>query len=301
MSTYKTIIDEQFVLDHLKKNFDDSIEKLEFIKGGESSQAFSFDSDAGEFVVRVNAHVRPFYKDAYAHANFASAAVPIPDIIEIGKLDDTHSFAISRKAPGKTILALSDSEFEATLPDMLRILDDIHSMDIRDTSGYGKWDLESLGDYDSWRDFVLFEKKSDEREKLFENTFLERGVWQRIFAKIQELIDVCPEDRYLVHGDYGSSNVIAHESKVTGVLDWAESMYGDFVYDIAWMLFWQKNPEKFAQIKAHHDGRDIPNFEERLLCYQLRIALSSMGFFAFSNQKDKYEITKERALEMIKA
>jgi aminoglycoside phosphotransferase (APT) family kinase protein len=69
-------------------------------------------------------------------------------------------------------------------------------------------------------------------------SFLERDVFDLIYGHMTRLLDNCPEERYLVHGGYGFSNVIAHEGKITAIVDWMHAMYGDFVYDIAWLNFW---------------------------------------------------------------
>lgn len=116
---------------------------------------------------------------------------------------------------------------------------------------------------------------------------------------MEELAGSCPEERYLVHGDYGNNNATAENGKVTGVFDWADSLYGDFVYDIAWMAFWLKNADKRQVLENYYAQRNIPNFAERLLCYKLRIGIGSMSFYAFSKQEEKYELIKQRTLDLI--
>jgi hygromycin-B 4-O-kinase len=300
MSTVKTKIEEEVVLNYLKDNFDNSVSTIKFINGGETSQAFSFDTNTGSFVIRVNKSDRAFYKDAYAYDHFACEAIPIPKIIEIGKLDENYFFAISKKAEGKHIEDLSETEYNNIFPELMSILDAIHTVDITDTTGYGKWNPEGEGKYDSWHEFIMSIKNSQDRENIFENSFLERDVWENICNKIEDLSQYCPEERYLVHGDYGNNNAVSDGERVTGVFDWADSMYGDPVYDVAWLTFWHKSPEKIKQIEEYYMNRGIPNFSERLLCYKLRIGLSSISFYAFSNQKNKYDSIKERMLNLIK-
>ena len=299
MSTVKTKIEEKIVLDYIKNNFDSSVTNLKFIDGGETSQAFSFDTNTGSFVIRVNKSDRAFYKDAYAYDHFACEAIPIPKIIEIGKLDDNFSFAISKKAEGRHITDLTEIEYQNIFPELMRILDAIHIVDITDSTGYGKWNLDGEGKYDSWHECIMSIKNSPDREDIFKNTFLERDIWDSICIKIEELSSYCPEDRYLIHGDYGNNNAVSDGEQITGVFDWADSMYGDPVYDVAWLTFWHKSPEKIKQIEDYYINRGIENFSERLLCYKLRIGLSSISFYAFSNQKNKYDSIKERMLNLI--
>jgi hygromycin-B 4-O-kinase len=298
MSTVKTKIDAEPVLAFLKKNFDDSISSIEFIKGGEMSQAFSFQGKAGNFVIRVNKTSRSFYKDEFAHKHFADKEIPIPEIIQIGKFDDSHYFAISRKVEGKHINELTVEEYLETLPDLIRILDAIHAKDISNYSGYGKWDPEGQADFETWKEFILSAQNYPDKENLFETSMLEKEVWEKIFSKIKELVQFCPEERYLVHGDYSHNNVRSENEKITGVFDWDGSSYGDFVYDVAWMTFWMKQPEKIRATEEIFIKRNIPYFQERLLCYKLRIGITSLSFYAFSQQKEKYDHVKKTLLDM---
>ena len=47
MSTVKTKIEKNIVFSYIKNNFDNSVSNLNFISGGEMSQAFSFQTDIG--------------------------------------------------------------------------------------------------------------------------------------------------------------------------------------------------------------------------------------------------------------
>lgn len=299
MSTVKTKIDQDLVYSYLKNNFDDSVENFAFINGGEKSQAFSFDTARGSFVIRVNNYSTPFHKDKYAFEHFSRIEIPIPEIIEIGKLDDTYSFVISKKAEGKHITDLTEDEYNKTLPNLLRILDAIHTVDIKNCSRYGKWSLEGNGEVATWKDFILAVKQFPDKENLFETSFLEKDVWQDLYFHIEKLSEFCPEDRCLVHGDYGNNNVMSDGLNITGILDWEHSCYGDPLYDIAWLTFWQKKPDRIKEIEDYYKVKNMPHFDERLLCYKLRIGLSSLSFYAYSQQRDKYDSIKQRILNLL--
>jgi len=298
MSTVKTKIEQEYVFSYIKDNFDNTVSNLNFINGGEMSQAFSFKTKEGSFVIRVNKDSRSFYKDKYSYEHFYNYEIPIPKIIKIGQMDDVYHFAISVKAEGKHITELTEEEYNKTLPSLLSIMDRIHSIPVGNTSGFGKWDLDGNANCDTWRDFLISVKDYQESGNFFETTFLEKDVWQKLYSKMEELIEFCSEERSLVHADYGNNNAVSDGDNVTGVFDWAESLYGDFLYDIAWITFWLKKPERIKQIEDYYRSKNIPNFEKRLLCYKLRIGLSSISFYAYSNQKDKYDSIKKRTLDL---
>lgn len=299
MSTVKTKIDQEIVFLYIKNNFDNSISSLDFINGGEMSQAFSFRTNKGNFVIRVNTSSRSFYKNQYAFQHFGGKGIPIPEIIKIGQIDDVYHFAISYKAEGKHIMDLTEEEYIKTLPSLLSTMDAIHGLDIKETNGFGKWNLNGIGAYNTWKDFILAVKEYPEKENLFEISFLEKDIWQKIYLKMEELMEFCPEERFLVHGDYGNNNAVSDGEKVTGVFDWADSLYGDFLYDIAWIIFWLKKLKRIKQIEDYYRSKNISNFGQRLLCYKLRIGLSSISFYAYSKQKDKYDSIKQRTLDLL--
>ena len=299
MSTVKTKIDQEIVFSYIKNNFDNSIFDLEFINGGEMSQAFSFQTSKGNFVIRVNTSSRSFYKDQKAFELFGNKGIPIPKIIKIGRIDDVYHFAISEKAEGKHITDLSEEEYNKTLPSLLGIMDKIHSLDIEESKGFGKWNLEGNGIYDTWREFILAVNEFQNKEDLFRTSFLEVDIWEKIYSEIKQLSEFCPEERFLVHGDYGNNNAVSDGEKVTGVFDWADSLCGDYLYDIAWITFWLKKPDRIKEIEDYYITKNIPNFSQRLLCYKLRIGLGSLSFYAYSNQKDKYDSIKQRTLNLL--
>ena len=301
MSTFKTKIDQELVTTFLKEKFDNTITQIEFLKGGESSQAFAFQSKGEGFVIRVNSNEQNFEKDKYVAEHFASKQIPAPRIIEIGKFDEKLFYAISEKALGATVDNFSESEYQKILPEMLSILDAIHAVDIHDTTGYGKWSQNNgQGEDDSWKEAVLSVNMYVKDGNLFKTSFLEKDIWDTVYSEIERLVEFCPEERYLIHSDYGGDNVVSDGEKVTGVLDWASSRYGDFIYDIAWLSFWPVKNDPQKVVENIYRNKGIQDFEERLLCYKLRIGLGSLSFYAYSEQKDKYDSIKERTLSLLK-
>lgn len=305
VSKVKTTIEEEKVIAFLRHHFNNEISKFTFIKGGESSQAFSFDAAEESFVIRVNSEIWAFEKDRYSFIHFNSPNIPIPEVLQIGSFDDKYSYAISRQAKGKMLIDLSDMEYKEIFLKVVASLDAIHGIDISKTSGFGKWETDGSTETKTWKEYVLAVNKyvysKNNEPSLFDTSFLEKDIWEKTYEKMSSLLQYCPEKRYLVHGDYGSDNVIADHGQITGILDWAGAKYGDFLYDVAWLNFWDpaRNPLEFFKTYYHAKG-DVEHFSERVLCYQLRIALSSLSFYAFSDQKEKYEIAKIKLLAIIK-
>ena len=104
----------------------------------------------------------------------------------------------------------------------------------------------------------------------------------------------------LVHGDFGSNNVLAEGEHITGVVDWSEALIGDPLYDVANIFFWRTwlpCMEQQAQFFEAHPLK-LPNWKERVLCYQLRIGLSEVLANAF-DRRDKTVFWALRRCEQI--
>lgn len=305
MSTHKTKIEQQAVVSFLETHFKESIQDFIFIEGGESSQAFSFSVKNNEYIIRVNTQKHSFEKDQYAHDHFKSEHVPIPKIIEIGLLDDKFFYAISYKIAGKKVDAFPEEESSVIQSRLFGVLDSIHAINISSTQGYGQWDESGQAKYASWRDYLKSLKKwtepQDGKLSLFENSILEKDVYDNVDQEILKLIECCPEERYLVHGDYGFDNVFSDGKNITGVIDWGESKYGDFIYDAAWLSYWSKEHKYREIVKNYYADKklNLPNFEERMRCYELHIGLGALSFYASSQQDKKYHWNKERLLSLL--
>jgi hygromycin-B 4-O-kinase len=278
------------------------------LAGGEFSRAFAAAVDGREYVVRISAvehSGEAFAKDDYAWRHFASPALPIPRVLAIGRCEAGH-FAISERAPGRRLAELSTGERRAVLPAALDTLDAIGRVDVSGSRGYGGWGADGNGQSTTWRAFLLdvIEDRSEGFYKdwhaLFRTTFLERPLYERVYRRMLELADACPEERALIHQDYHLDNVMSDGQRVTGVLDWGNACYGDRLFDVAWVGWvFRKNDGLDAATPLRERHGAEPRFAERIACYECRIGLDDMRFFARTGRQAQYEWTRDRLLELV--
>lgn len=302
MSTLKTKIDRELVLNFLKSNFAQDIQSLTAIKEGETSQAFSFSSKDREFVIRVHSKKHGFEKDRYAHDHFNSQRIPIPKTFQIGQLSNKFYCSITQKAEGKIIDHFEKEEIRQFIPELINVLDSIHGFNIGDTQ-FGDWEIDGKAPETSWKNYLLklVEEFEDYKNKTPENTLLEQEVVHKILARYKQLVGYCPNIRHLVHGDYGFNNLLSDGKKITSVIDWELSKYGDFLYDVAWLSFWETTIDYADIFLKHYQEKDVsvPNLHERILCYKLHFGLGALGFFSDSEQDKSYKWAKERLLGLL--
>lgn len=310
MPGIKPILTEQQVVALLQQHFLASIENLAVITSGQIAQTYSFTAEGQDYIIRFNRDNMGanFPKEAFIAARVVSPLIPIPRIVHVGRFQGLY-YSITVKIPGHLLDQLPPAEYARIGPEAIRALDAIHQVDVSDwPPGYGVFDNDGVGLSANWRACLLAVGEEEEDwnfygkwHALFDNTFLERDVFDSIYAQMTRLLDSCPEARYLVHGGYGFSNVIAHEGKITGILDWLDAKYGDFVYDIAWLNFWspEVNFGELFQQFYHKQGVSVPAYDERIRCYQCYIGMDALRFFAKSNQPDAYRWARKRIFDLI--
>src|SRR5438874_1468432 len=206
----------------LQNNFDNQASAVQHIGTGWWSHAYAFTVDQQSFILRVSAFEEDFQKDAFAFKHFSSPTLPIPKVIQIGRFDDSHYFAITERCEGKIIAAMDEADIYPIIPELFDIAGEIHSINV---SPFGGWGLTD------------------------------------------------------VHGNYGFDNVVSDGARITGVLDWADDLLGDFIYDTAYLDFWSVEDIPYGalwQNYAASRGEKIPQFEERMRCYMLYLGLRTL-------------------------
>jgi hygromycin-B 4-O-kinase len=292
------MIDVPSIAAFLKSHLDLKASNIEKIGAGMFSQAFSFKIEQQAFVIRLNTGPEDFQKDVFAHQHFSSK-LPIPKIIEWGRFNQQYYFAIAQRCVGNTLNTLEQTSLEPIVPHLFETLYALQSFDTSNYSGWGLTDASGHGRFPSWEEYLLSfynQKFAFTWEQLFDQTCMEREVYNSYFAAMQAYLPFCATDKYWVHGDYGFDNVASCGERITGVLDWAESRLGDYVYDIAYLAFWSKTiPYKdLWQLWAERKGIEIDHFDKRMICYFLHIGLGSLAIAAVRDDIEDYTQVKTR-------
>lgn len=284
----------------LRETTGSAISGLSPIGLGEWSTAYSFDSEGQAFVVRFSPYHTDFVKDRIAYA-YNSPSVPIPRVVQLGEAFDRY-FAISEKLPGIAIDDLEAAEMQCVIPAVLDLLDGLRLADVSGSEGYGFWSEDKRGVHGSWKEALLDITNDTPGKRIHGWKYkLAAEVGLEGFADLQRklvsLVDNCPEERHLIHSDLLHYNLLVSDNEVSGVLDWGNSLYGDFLYELAWFTFWSAWHPAMAGIGfrqlalAHYAdiGLDVPHFDDRLACYELHIALDSIAYCSFTDRWSQVE------------
>ncbi len=269
---------------------------------GEESQAFSFECEGASYVFRTNRSARGFQKDSYAYSHFCSVKVPIPRVIEIGQIDEQHAYCISEKMPGFTLQDADSKTLKGLLQPVSETWLAISDTDISSTSGFGDIDVTGQGRYSSWREYLLsiLDSSYYDWDSVFRH--VDKGLVNDLMAAFIALIQHCPEERRLVHGDFGSNNVLTYGYNITAVLDWDNAKYGDPLFDVANAYFWRTWLECMDLQADYYEVHlsTLPHYHERILCYQLRIGLDEIYDNAIHQDSRTTAWVARRCTEILK-
>lgn len=277
---------------------------------GEWSRAFTFRRDRIGYVIRFSEFREDFDKDLYV-SRVAPSRLPTPRLVEIGEALDGF-YAISERSSGGYLDELDEDAMHRLLPALFETLDAARTVTLPADAGYGVWSGSGHAPHATWREALLDitvdrpTRLGPSRRGALAASPLGTAPFDQVFATMVPLVARCPERRYLIHADLLNFNVLVSGGRVTALLDWGSSMFGDFLYDVAWLSFWWPFFPKWSRIDvvaaaaAHYESTAlaVPAFGERLRCYELHIGVEGMLYSAGRRDWTHLDATTRRALEV---
>lgn len=296
MSSFKPQLNISDVNNLLTDYFGCEIQDLKPVAEGQIKQVFFFQNEGHHYVIRFSDNMEGFQVERYLYKQFASQGVLIPRIILIGSFQ-YYYFSISERAMTSTLMGYKPDKISLQLPDIIDFVTKIHRSDISHTTGYGWLHPSGNGNYSIWEDYIeaFFSENQvgfwKDWYELFESTFLDRNIFQKLYNKMMMLSKYSSNQRFLVHGDCHFGNIVSDGSKITGIIDWGNVVYGDFLQDIANMHMWHSQFDFPKLFQKHYEtlGISIPNFEERFICVTFLEGLDALRFFAKQGNQSGYE------------
>ena len=287
--------------------------RITVMRPGEWSVVYSVVTADADLVARFGSYDEDFEKDAYS-ARYSSKTLPIPPIIDWGPALGGF-YAIAPRMHGEHIDGLNETRMRRVLPSVFAALDAMHAVELVSASGFGGWRADGRTSHPSWRAWLLglvnepATRGAPGWRELLENSPTGVGPFEEGYARLLQLVENCPEERHLIHDDLINRNVLVDGDRISAVLDWGTSKYGDFLYDIAKLVFYRpwfpawRNIDFAAEARAHYDAirLEVPHFAERINCYALRIGLDDMAYSAFRERWGQVEANTRRVLEIARA
>lgn len=286
----------------LEKRHNSQIEKIVHIQEGKHSDVFAYIHSGQEYIARVNVTDEGFLKDTYAYENFSNSKILIPKILEAGKFNENLFFCISEKVSGETAKEQYNKQDFSSLPIQFETVEAIKAIPIHpNDSGFGKWKAGGQTEYDFDKYFTEICTGGLSDWNVFKDvSYFDKDFVQYLLAQIQRYSSHSMGVRELVHGDFGGSNLLVNNGKVSGIIDWAHSFYGDHFWDVGRIVLFCPN-KKVTTEAALNFYKDLPNFKERIAWGVYCVMLKNYGVALQSNQEASCRSSAGRIKEIEKS
>ena len=261
--------------------------------------------------MRFNRDREAFDIDVLA-LRFASPALPMPCVLEVGEAEGGY-YAISERAFGDFLEDLPAARMKAAVPSVLAILDALRTADTSGSTGFGPWDAKGDGRHRSWADFLVAVDEGTPppfcttwQRDLAASEPAERTFHQGM-RELEALAVRCPDRRELIHSDLLNRNAFVSGARVAALIDWQCALYGDHLFDLAWLTFWAPWHAGLAAVRIrerafdhwHATGVELTDFDLRLRCYEIRIGVSHLVYNAWRRDLPNLEATARRTLQVL--
>ena len=231
------------------------------IKSGSSSAVgFTFNPDT-ELVILFR-RKGEFAKEIAVRKLLDNSAVPAPKIIASGEATNILDYLIVEKAEG--VVVDDDADVRTCIEAVMPVFTKISSTDHR-RAGFGFWNPITLdAPFKTWKEFILDMTTGDWsvcRDQ--ESVYIAHEL-------IKKYLDKLPEQNALLHGDMSGGNFFVGNGKTTAVIDWELSMFGDPIYEYAYMtVFYPDTLTGVLKAIPNIEELDSTNWTERFLCCRL--------------------------------
>lgn len=289
-------IEKKDVLKLLNCLFEKGITELVPIRSGNVKSVYFFKQNDTDYIINFSKNDIGIEQSNCLTELLLKNNIPTKRIIKSGFYKESY-YTVSTKILGETLKTLNSNELNNIMPDLVEIITKVHLVDLGKSNGFGWIDNKGNGKYRSNKAFLegFFSEYQDGYWKnwydLFESTFLDREVFFDLYDEMIFLSKYCEGTRYLVHGDFHLGNIISKETQITGIIDWDNVMYGDFMFDIACMQMSLPEYKITDVFKDYYKTYNIkvPYFDERFKCMSLCRGLDSLRFFSKHGQKKSYD------------
>lgn len=282
----------------LRSHHGREIDGLEGLSGGFWSAAYGYRVGDQDLVARFGQMRDGFAMDHAAMA-FRRPGLPVPEVLTLGDAFG-GSFAISRRSFGTFLEDVTVADAPDVAPPLQRLFGALRAGGAPLSSPCSWYPPDADPATSTWRNWLLAGLVDDPgktvsgwRTLLAQDAELDR-LFERCVARVDELLDACPERRDLVHGDLLHGNVLVDDDRsIAAVFSWKCSVFGDFAFDAAWCTFWSPWHPGIAAADpwrlvcaADLDSSDRVDLSVRHHCYEVHIGATHLGWYAWTDDAD---------------
>lgn len=222
-------------------------------------------------------------------------------MLEVVPVDHGRWCAISTRAHGVPLESVGPDEWTASVPEVVALIARVAALPCQPTLGVGRWGPDGSAPHVSWRDLLLevADDAPDHRIPGWRAALMTYPAAQVAFdaglVALDRLSDGLAPPIGVVHADLTNANVLVDGARIAAVLDWGASMYGDPLYDVAWITFWApwhpslSAPALLAAALADERLTAGGDVERRLRACRLHIGLGHLAYNSWAGRRAELE------------
>ena len=292
----KTGYSENDIIDIIKRIYPQAT-NIQKMNEGLVSQTYYFKNLGISFVFQISTDKLGYEKENYVFKTF-SKDISVKNILKIENYQDDIYYCISEYIDAKRLHDLTTYEIKEKIFDIMDILETMKNINIDYNKGYGYFDSKGDAPYGSWKGFIQA-VINDKEYKFYNIDMKKNNVIEKSLNEIEKYYNILDERKCLIHGDFGSYNVLSND-KTIFLIDWSLGLYGDPLYEIANVLFWN---EKCLNPLIKEINKKIitdDNIRLKIYIYMLRTGLEEINMNLKNNNAKNNEWLNNRIEDIIK-
>lgn len=253
-------------------------------------------ADGVQYVLKICPKVEHYKRELFFLEYFAGL-LPVPRLIDVMEPATENQGALLMEClPGAPV-----SIYEVTQElacEMGALLAKIHA---HTTSGYGDLACSTTLSFDPLPSFALkFEEHFAECRSLVSPQQLD--IYWAYYQEHRDALNNV-DGPCIVHRDFRPGNIIVHNGKLQGIIDWSGSLAGFAQEDFSSMEHgeWSKDTAtKEAFLSGYQAVRPVPEYKEIMPLLRIGRALAVVGYFVKRGQEqsaNEWYIFNRRFLE----
>ena len=266
----KTKYSEKKITQIVKNIYPNAKNMLNMIEG-DTSQTYYFETEDKKLVIQTSKDIQGYKKEAYIYKLF-SQIINVRKVLKMDKVENDIYYCITEYIDAKRLQDLESKELTKNVKYIMKIFKTLAEIKIPENIGFGYFNSEGIANFKTWVEYinaVIYEYQWSSVD------LYGKGLTTKCIDEIKKYNNILDNKKSLIHGDFGSSNVLNNDDYVY-LIDWGLSLYGDPLYEVANVLFWNENCliPLIDEIKKEYLNDE--NTIIRIYIYILRIGLEEI-------------------------
>lgn len=236
----------------VNKILNKTINKVFDISLGNDQKVYLIESSSEKYILKIpKTDLTKIENEEFALTILSSLDIPIPKLIY-----KNSEFLIETYIEGSL---LSKNDSDNLYIQLGRFINKIHSIKL---NGFGEI-KNGKGEHKREYEYLFSWLNLDKNKN---NNLLEKYNFELFFKENLEIIN--SKYSYFLHGDISYSNIIINNNKITGIIDFGDSIAGPIEYDLALFFIQIQNDDNWeAFLKGYNKGFNKKKFDIYIIAF----------------------------------